>query len=127
MTNHEIFSYKTLLSTILYLFWGCCFADGGSTCLVYDYLSFIVQTLKITNRIVRGQSTLKYFFVYTVIMLSIVYAIVLCAYFYVKLLMSSAKAVVNSFDDCNVFAKAAQLSVNIYDNKLKIAMMKHCQ
>ena len=83
--------------------------------------------MKITNRIVRGQSTLKYFFVYTVIMLSIVYAIVLCAYFYVKLLMSSAKAAVNSFDDCNVFEKAAQLSVNVYDNKLKIAMMKHCQ
>ena len=47
------------------------------------------------------------FFVYIVIMLSIVYAIVLWANFYVKLLMSSAKAAVNSFDECNVFKKAA--------------------
>ena len=37
------------------------------------------------------------FFVYIVIMLSIVYAIVLWANFYVKMLMSSAKAAVNSF------------------------------
>ena len=44
------------------------------------------------------------FFVYN-IMLSIVYAIVLCANFYVKLL-SPTKAV-NSFDECNVFEKAA--------------------
>ena len=29
---------KTLLSAILYLFWGCCFGDGGSMVLVYDYL-----------------------------------------------------------------------------------------
>ena len=42
-------------------------------------------------------------FVYNVIMLSIVYAIVLWANFCVKLLMSSAKAAVNSFDECNVF------------------------
>ena len=56
------------------------------------------------------------FFVYNVIMLSIVYAIVLWANFYVKLLMSSAKAVVNSFDECNVFKKAAHLSVIVYDN-----------
>ena len=46
------------------------------------------------------------FFVCNVIMLSIVYAIVLCANFYVKLLMSSAKAAVNSFDECYVFEKA---------------------
>ena len=52
-------------------------------------------------------------------MLSIVYAIVLWAYFYVKLLMSSSKAAVNSFDECNVFEKAAQLSVIVYNNKLK--------
>ena len=32
--------------------------------------------------------------------------------------MSSAKAAVNSFDECNVFQKAAQLSVIVYDNKL---------
>ena len=55
------------------------------------------------------------FFVYNVL-LSIVYAIVLWANFYVKLLMSSAKAAVNSFDECNVFEKAAQKSVIVYDN-----------
>ena len=55
------------------------------------------------------------FFVFNV-MLSIVYAIVLWANFYVKLLMSSTKAAVNSFDECNVFEKAAQLSVIEYDN-----------
>ena len=48
-------------------------------------------------------------------MLSSVYAIVLWANFYVKLLMSSSKAAVNSFDECNVFEKAAQLSVIVYD------------
>ena len=58
-------------------------------------------------------------FVYNVIVLSIVYAIVLWANFYVKLLMSSAKAVVNSVAECNVFDKAAQLSVIVYDNKLR--------
>ena len=58
------------------------------------------------------------FFVFNV-MLSIVYAIVLWANFYVKLLMSSTKAAVNSFDECNVFEKAAQLSVIVYDNKLR--------
>ena len=58
------------------------------------------------------------FFVYNVIMLSIVYATVLWANFFVKLLMSSAKAAVNSFDECNVFERAAQLSVIVYDNKL---------
>ena len=46
------------------------------------------------------------------------YAIVLWANFYVKLLMSSTKAAVNSFDECNVFEKAAMLSVIVYDNKL---------
>ena len=56
------------------------------------------------------------FFVYIVIMLSIVYAIVLWANFYEQLLMSSEKAAVNSFDECNVFEKAAQLSVIVYDN-----------
>ena len=58
------------------------------------------------------------FFVYIASMLSIVYATVLWANFYVKLLTSSAKAAVNSFDECNVFEKAAQLSVIVYDNKL---------
>ena len=58
-------------------------------------------------------------FVYNVIVLSIVYAIVLWANFYVKLLMSSAKAAVNSVAECNVFEKAAQLSVIVYDNKLR--------
>ena len=57
------------------------------------------------------------FFVY-IVMLSIVYAIVLWANFYVKLLMSSTKAAVNSFDEWNVFEKAAQSSVIVYDNKL---------
>ena len=58
-------------------------------------------------------------FVYNVIVLSIVYAIVSWTNFYVKLLMSSAKAAVNSVAECNVFEKAAQLSVIVYDNKLK--------
>ena len=56
-------------------------------------------------------------FVYLV-MLPIVYTFVLWADFYMKLLMSSAKAVVNNFDECNIFKKAAQLSVIVYDNKL---------
>ena len=51
-------------------------------------------------------------------MLSIVCAIVLWANFDVKLLMSSAKAAVDSFDECNVFERAAQLSVIVFDNKL---------
>ena len=46
------------------------------------------------------------------------YAIVLWANFYVKLLMSSTKAAVNSFDECNVFEKAAQFFVIVCDNKL---------
>ena len=58
-------------------------------------------------------------FVYNVIVLSIVYAIASWTNFYVKLLMSSAKAAVNSVAECNVFEKAAQLSVIVYDNKLK--------
>ena len=58
------------------------------------------------------------FFVYNIFMSCIVYAIVLWANFYVKLLMSSTKAAVNNFDECNVFEKAAQLSVIVYDNKL---------
>ena len=57
------------------------------------------------------------FLVYNV-MLSIDYAIVLWANFYVKLLISSAKAAVNSFDECNVFEKSAQLSVIVHDEKL---------
>ena len=46
------------------------------------------------------------------------YAIVSWANFCLKLWMSSTKAVVNSFDECHVFEKAAQLSVIVYDNKL---------
>ena len=52
------------------------------------------------------------FFVYNVITLSIVYTIVLWAYSYVKLLMSSTKAAVNSLDECTFFEKAAQLHVS---------------
>ena len=51
-------------------------------------------------------------------MLSIVCAIVLWANFDVKLLMSSAKAAVDSFDECNVFERAAPLFVIVFDNKL---------
>ena len=58
------------------------------------------------------------FFVYNVIMLSIVYSIVLWANFYVKLMMSSTKAAMNSFDECNIFEKASQISVIVCDNKL---------
>ena len=68
--------------------------------------------------LINTWSKILCFFVYNVITLSIVYAIVLWANFYVKLLMSSTKAAVNSFDECNVFEKAAQLSVIVYDNKL---------
>ena len=57
------------------------------------------------------------FFVYNVIVLSIVYAIVLWANFYVRL-MSSSEAAVNSFDECNVFEKAVQIFVIVYDKKL---------
>ena len=49
MTNHEIFGYKTLLSATsatLYLFWGCCFGDEGSTFLLYDY-NFYLQFLQL--------------------------------------------------------------------------------
>ena len=31
--EHKIFAYKTLLSAILYLFWDCCFGDGGAISL----------------------------------------------------------------------------------------------
>ena len=63
-TNHEIFAYKTLLSAISYLFWDCCFGDGGPISLFTITWSFMLQTLKIladayTSSIVRGQSTLK--------------------------------------------------------------------
>ena len=52
------------------------------------------------------------------VLLSIVYAIVLWANFNVKLFMSSPKPAVNSFDVCNVFERAPQLSVIVLDNKL---------
>ena len=48
-------------------------------------------------------------------MLSIAYPIVLWAYSYIKLLMSSTKAVVNSLDECTFFEKAAQLSDIVQD------------
>ena len=48
----------SLLSIILYLFWGCCFGDGGSAFLVYDYLGLKILTDAYTGRIDRGQSTL---------------------------------------------------------------------
>ena len=47
MTNHEIFAYKTHLSVNLFLFWGYCFGNGGSTIWVTITWSFMVQTLKI--------------------------------------------------------------------------------
>ena len=64
MMKHEIFAYKTLLSAILYLFWDCCFGNGGAISLFTITWSSMVQTLVIltdayTSRIVRGQSTLK--------------------------------------------------------------------
>ena len=64
MMNHKIFAYKTLLSAILYLFWDCCFGNGGVISLFTITWSSMVQTLDIltdayTSRIVRGQSTLK--------------------------------------------------------------------
>ena len=43
----------------------------------------------------------------------------------VKLLMSSAKAAVNSFDECDIFEKAAQLSAssaNVLNSKVYILM-----
>ena len=60
-------------------------------------------------------------------MLSIVYAIVLWAYFYLKLLMSPSKAAVNSFSECNVFEKAAQLPLLYMVVSLMIAMIKYFQ
>ena len=64
MMNHKIFAYKTLLSAILYLFWDCCFGNGGAISLFTITWSSMVQTLNIhteaySSRIVRGQSTLK--------------------------------------------------------------------
>ena len=56
------------------------------------------------------------FFVHNVMLP--IHVIVLWANFYVKLLMSSTKAAMNSFDECKVFEEAAQLSVIVYDNKL---------
>ena len=66
-------------------------------------------------------------FVYNVIVLSIVYAIVLWANFYVKLLMSSAKAGVNSFDESNVFERAARLFNNSNDEAFLINTFCNCR
>ena len=66
-------------------------------------------------------------FEYNVIMLSLVYTIVLWANFYVKLLMSPTKAAVNSFNECNVFEKAAQLPLLYMVVSLMIAMIKYFQ
>ena len=49
------------------------------------------------------------FFVFNVIVLSLVY---------VKLSISSTNASLNSFDECKVLEKTAQLSVIVYDDKL---------
>ena len=49
-TNHKVFAYKTLLSTMLYLFQGCCFGDGSSTILVYDYLELYGTNAQNTYR-----------------------------------------------------------------------------
>ena len=60
MTNHEIFAHKTLLTAILYLFWGCCFGDGGQHFgLRLPFWITIILTDAYTSRIGRGQSTLK--------------------------------------------------------------------
>ena len=77
--------------------------------------------------LINTRSKILCFFVYNVIMLSIVYAIVLWAYFYLKLLMSSSKAAVNSSDECNVFEKAAQLPLLYMVVSLMIAMIKYFQ
>ena len=51
MTNHEIFAtIATILSAILYLFWGCYFGDGGATFLVYDYLELYGANAQNTYR-----------------------------------------------------------------------------
>ena len=44
----------------MYLLWGCCFGDEGSTILGYDYLELYGANAEAyTGRIVRSQSTLK--------------------------------------------------------------------
>ena len=82
---------------------------------IFVFINIVVVWIFFFNKYMIQNSV---FFVYIASMLSIVYATVLWANFYVKLLTSSAKAAVNSFDECNVFEKASQLSVIVYDNKL---------
>ena len=68
------------------------------------------------------------FFLYNVIMLSIVYPIVLWAYSYVKLLMSSTKAAVNQAS-MNVTSLRKLLSYLMLYRiiSLMVTMMKHFQ
>ena len=124
MTNHGIFAYKTLWSIVLYFnVFGLKRSYDNST----NGINFTIRKVNLMFVFIvvvwifffnKYMIQNPVFFVYNVIMLSIVYATVLWANFFVKLLMSSAKAVVNSFDECNVFERAAQSSVIVYDNKL---------
>ena len=64
MTKHEIFAYKTLLPRILLLFWVVVMVMEVQRVWITITWRSMVQMLKIlieayTNRIVRGQSTLK--------------------------------------------------------------------
>ena len=54
MTNHEILFCQSFCICS----GGCCFGDGGSPILVYDYLGLKILTDAYTGRIDRGQSTL---------------------------------------------------------------------
>ena len=65
MMNHEIFAYKTLVSAILYLFWGCCFGNGGSTFLSYDYLELYGANVTYLRKL------LSYLLLYMIISLMI--------------------------------------------------------
>ena len=46
----RFFSSNTLLSASLYLFWGCCFGDGGATILFYDHLELYGANAQNTYR-----------------------------------------------------------------------------
>ena len=65
MMNHEIFAYKTLVSAILYLFWGCCFGNGGATFLSYDYLELYGANVTYLRKL------LSYLLLYMIISLMI--------------------------------------------------------
>ena len=51
MTDNEIFAYKTLLSAILYLFWGCFFDDAGAMFSDNDYLELNGTNAQNTYRV----------------------------------------------------------------------------